>query len=59
MSVELRDLKWAIIAARHRSLRQAAETLNVRQSTLSRRLRDLELEVDASLFERSNGGTRP
>jgi DNA-binding transcriptional LysR family regulator len=56
-SLELRDLRWAIIASQHRSLRQAAETLNVRQSTLSRRLREIESRVGAKLFERTNGGT--
>lgn len=59
MTVELRDLRWALVASRHRSLRQAAETLNVRQSTLSRRLRALEYVLGAMLFERTNGGTRP
>lgn len=59
MSVELRDLQWAIVAAQHRSLRQAAEALNIRQSTLSRSLRDLECQLGATLFERTNGGTRP
>ncbi|WP_338829740.1 LysR family transcriptional regulator [Bradyrhizobium sp. 27S5] len=59
MSVEIRDLRWAIVAAQHRSLRQAAEALHIRQSTLSRRLRDLEYQLGATLFERTNGGTRP
>ncbi len=59
MTVELRDLKWAIVAAQHRSLRQAAQTLNIRQSTLSRRLRDLEYQLGTELFERTNAGTRP
>lgn len=59
MSVELRDLKWAITASQHRSLRRAAEALNIRQSTLSRRLRDLEGRLGAELFERTNGGTHP
>lgn len=59
MSIEFRDLRWAITAAEHRSLRQAAETLNIRQSTLSRVLRGLERELEAELFERSTGGTRP
>ena len=58
MTVELQDMRWAIIVSQHRSLRQAAETLNVRQSTLSRRLRDLEQQLSATLFERTNGGTR-
>jgi DNA-binding transcriptional LysR family regulator len=59
VSVELRAMRWAIVASRHRSLRRAAEALSVRQSTLSRGLRDLELQLGAVLFERSNGGTRP
>lgn len=59
MTVELRDLKWAIIASQHRSLRQAASSLTIRQSTLSRRLRDLEYRLGAVLFERTNGGTKP
>lgn len=59
MGFELKELRWAIVASQHRSLRQAAETLNIRQSTLSRGLRDLEHHLGAHLFERTNGGTRP
>lgn len=59
MKVEIKDLRWAIIAAQHRSLRQAAEALNIRQSTLSRGLCDLEYKLGVTLFERTNGGTRP
>ncbi|WP_156330227.1 LysR family transcriptional regulator, partial [Bosea vaviloviae] len=58
MTVELQKMQWAITVSQFRSLRQAAEKLNVRQSTLSRRMRDLEQEVGATLFERTNGGTR-
>jgi DNA-binding transcriptional LysR family regulator len=57
--IALRDLRWAIIAAQHRSLRRAAEILNIRQSTLSRTLRGLEYRLEAELFERTNAGTRP
>lgn len=57
VDVELRDLRLAVIASQHRSLRRAAEALNIRQSTLSRRLRDLEDRLGAQLFERTNGGT--
>jgi DNA-binding transcriptional LysR family regulator len=59
MPIELKDLRWAIIVTQHRSLRQAAERLNIRQSTLSRRLRSLESMLGVPLFERTNGGTRP
>lgn len=58
-SVEFRELRWAIEAAQHRSLRQAAEALKVRQSSLSRRLRSLEHRLGTVLFDRTNGGTRP
>ncbi|MET4072448.1 DNA-binding transcriptional LysR family regulator [Bradyrhizobium sp. S3.2.6] len=57
--MEFRDLRWAIAASQHRSLRQAAETLNIKQSTLSRHLRNLECKLGSTLFERTNGGTRP
>ncbi len=52
-------MRWAILVSQHRSLRQTAEALNIRQSTLSRRLQDLESQLGTTLFERSNGGTRP
>jgi DNA-binding transcriptional LysR family regulator len=55
--VEFRDLRWALVASRHRSLRRAAQALGIRQSTLSRGLRDLECRLGVVLFERSNGGT--
>jgi DNA-binding transcriptional LysR family regulator len=55
--VELRELRWALVASQRRSLRQAAEALNIRQSTLSRCLRDLEYKLGATLFEHTNGGT--
>ncbi|MFG1420017.1 LysR family transcriptional regulator [Xanthobacter sp. V0B-10] len=59
MTVEIRDLRWAVVVSQHRSLRQAAERLNIRQSTLSRCLKDMENRLGVELFERSNGGTRP
>jgi DNA-binding transcriptional LysR family regulator len=40
-------------------LRRAADALNVRQSTLSCRLHDLEYRLGSELFERANGGTHP
>ncbi|MBU6358106.1 MAG: LysR family transcriptional regulator [Rhodospirillales bacterium] len=58
VDVELRDFHLAVTASHHRSLRQAAEALNMRQSTLSRRLRDIECRLGVVLFERTSGGTR-
>ncbi|MFG1195501.1 LysR family transcriptional regulator [Xanthobacter aminoxidans] len=51
-------MHWAIVASGHRSLRRAAGALNVRESTLSRRLRDLEYRLGVELFERTANGTR-
>ncbi|OJX78588.1 LysR family transcriptional regulator [Magnetospirillum sp. 64-120] len=56
---DLRDMKWAVVASAHRSFRKAAETLRVRQPTLSRRLRTLEYRLGIKLFERTNGGSWP
>ena len=59
MPVELRHLRYAIAASDHRSLRRAAEILHLKQSTLSRCVRDLEEELQVQLFERSRIGVRP
>jgi DNA-binding transcriptional LysR family regulator len=59
LPIELRHLRYVIAAAQHRSLRQAAETLNLKQSTLSRRIRELEDELRVVLFERGIGGSVP
>lgn len=59
MEIEIRDLRWIITVSEHRSLRQAANALNIRQPVLSRRLRTLEIRLGVTLFERDNCGTRP
>ncbi len=58
MALELHDLRSLIVMARHRSLRQAAIEMNVRQSTLSRRLHSMDHDLGVRLFERSTAGTR-
>jgi DNA-binding transcriptional LysR family regulator len=57
-AINLQHLRYAVVAADHGSFRQAAETLLVRQSTLSRCIRQLEDSVRMSIFERSSGGVR-
>jgi DNA-binding transcriptional LysR family regulator len=57
-ALNLQHLCYAVTAADHGSFRQAAETLLVRQSTLSRCIRQLEDSVGMSIFERSSGGVR-
>jgi len=58
LPVDLRQLRYAIAAADHRSLRRAAEALHLKQSTLSRCIRELEEELSVLLFERSRAGVR-
>ena len=54
----LQHLRYAISAADHGSFRQAAEALLLRQSTLSRCIRQLEESIGMVVFERSSGGVR-
>jgi DNA-binding transcriptional LysR family regulator len=48
----LRILEYVDAVARARSIRKAAEQLNVTASAVNRRIADLEEELDAQLFER-------
>ena len=57
-AVELQHLRYAVAAADHGKLRRAAELLLIRQSTLSRSIRQLEASIGATVFERSSGGVR-
>lgn len=56
MAIELRHLRYAIAAAEHHSFRRAASVLGVQQSAVSRRIRDIEDGVGASLFTRHSAG---
>jgi DNA-binding transcriptional LysR family regulator len=57
-AIDLQHLRYAVAAADHGSFRRAAETLLLQQSTLSRRIRQLEHSVGMTVFERSSGGVR-
>lgn len=59
MPIDLRQLRYTIAAADYRSMRRAAEALHLKESTLSRCVRDLEAELNVTLFERSRAGVRP
>lgn len=59
VSIELKHLRYAEVAERHGSFRKAADSLALKQSNLSRRIRRLEDELGVTLFERTNGGVRP
>ncbi|NJO34968.1 MAG: LysR family transcriptional regulator [Rhodospirillales bacterium] len=56
MAIELRHLRYVVAASKCGSFRRAALSLGVEQSAISRRIRDLEDELGASLFNRHSGG---
>lgn len=56
--VALQHLRHALTAADQGSFRKAAEALDLRQSTLSRSIRQLESAIGIAIFERSSGGVR-
>jgi len=55
-TINLPQLRCAVVAADEGSFRRAAEVLLVRQSTLSRGIRQLEHLIGISIFDRSSGG---
>ncbi|MET3579901.1 DNA-binding transcriptional LysR family regulator [Mesorhizobium robiniae] len=58
MSIELRHLRYAVAAAHYGSFRSAAEALGVKQSSLSRSIRQMEDRLGVTVFERSSSGVR-
>jgi DNA-binding transcriptional LysR family regulator len=57
--IQLRQLRYVIAAAEHGSFRQAAIAVGVRESAVSRRIRDLENQAGATLFIRYQRGVTP
>ena len=56
LSLDLRYLRYAILAAEHGSFRRAAVMVGVNQSTLTRRVQLLERRLGITLFERGRTG---
>lgn len=57
--IEIRQLRYAVVTADTQSFSRAAATLNVKQSTLSRRVMQLEHRLGVKLFERTTRGAEP
>jgi DNA-binding transcriptional LysR family regulator len=57
--IDLQQLRHAVLAADFGSFRQAAQAMLVKQSTLSRSIRQLEHLIGVTIFERWSGGVRP
>lgn len=56
LSIDSSDLRIFLLIHERGSFRRAAATLGVQQSSISRRMRDLEDQLGASLFQRHSGG---
>lgn len=56
--LDLRLFRFALASAEYGSFRRAAEALNIRASTVSKGVRNLEHRVGADLFERHHAGVR-
>jgi DNA-binding transcriptional LysR family regulator len=59
MTIELRQLRYAVATADAQSFSRAAATLRVKQSTLSRRVLLLEERLGVKLFERTTRDAEP
>jgi DNA-binding transcriptional LysR family regulator len=59
MSIEIRQLRCAAMTAEMMSFTKAAQKLNIKQSTLSKRVLDLERRLGITLFDRSTRGAMP
>ncbi|WP_266064116.1 LysR family transcriptional regulator [Brucella intermedia] len=56
LSLDLRYFLYAVLVAEHGSFRAAAQTLDLSQSTVSRRVQLLEHRIGIALFDRSRKG---
>lgn len=59
LALDLQQLRFAVTAADTGSFRQAADVLRLRQSQMSRSVRQLEHSIGIIVFERSSGGVKP
>jgi DNA-binding transcriptional LysR family regulator len=56
--MNIRHLRYFVAASEHGSFRKAGAALGVQESTISRRIRDMEDGLGSSLFHRHSGGVR-
>jgi DNA-binding transcriptional LysR family regulator len=56
MAIEIAQLRYAVLTADSQSFARAAARLNMKQSTLSRKVKDMEIRLGIKLFERTTRG---
>jgi len=56
LNISLKQLRYYLTAAKHKSIRQAAKELQISQPSLSAQLKLLEETLGMPLFERTRGG---
>jgi DNA-binding transcriptional LysR family regulator len=56
--IELTTVHQALKVAEHRSFRRAAEALGICQSSISKRVRNLEDVLGVDLFDRHHAGVK-
>lgn len=56
IGIEVRQLRYAVLTADSQSFARAAATLGMKQSTLSRKVKDMEIRLGIKLFERTTRG---
>jgi DNA-binding transcriptional LysR family regulator len=54
--IELRHLRYFVAATEYGSFRKAGAAIGIQESSISRRIRDLENRLGAALFHRHSGG---
>ena len=59
MTIEIRQLRYAVASADTMSFSRAASSLSVKQSTLSKSIAALEEQLGVKLFERTTRGAIP
>lgn len=55
---ELKHLRYFVTVSEYGSMRKAAAAIGVRESVVSRRIRDLENQIGVSLFNRRSNGVK-
>lgn len=59
MTIEIKQLRYAVTTADTKSFSRAAGVLNIKQSTLSKRISLMEQRLGVTLFERTTRGAVP